>query len=473
MYEFGRSVAQSDAEAMNWYKKAAEQDYAESQAQLGIMYEHLQGENPNYVEAYFWESLGVRGAFKNPDVYNLPRMAAAHLTPDQRKAVDERVQAWLKAHPAQTYADPLQGGIAAYDRKDYETALKLWQPLAEQGNAAAQTRLGNLYYKGEGVTQSVAEALRWWRKAADQSEPIAENNVGNFYQNGIGVPRDPAEAMNWYLLAAKHGSVRAMANIGWLYQHGVGGAVNDAEAVKWSKMAAEKGDVQGQRQLGWIYTYRSPVNYPEAMKWSLKAAAQGDVSSQSNVGWLYLQGLGVPKDYAEAAKWYRLSANQGYANGQCQLAWLYLTGNGIPKDTSQARDLYQKGAAQGDSTCETMLGWMSYNVPPVDYNEAMKWSLKAANQGAPVAQNNIGCLYENGYGVTQDYRQAMTWYQKGMKGGYIHTLFNIGHLYAEGLGVQKNASRARMLMVIAASLGDQDALDWLIMDNWKMIVFLL
>ncbi len=43
-------------------------------------------------------------------------------------------------------AGPLEDGLAAYESKDYATALKLWRPLAEQGNADAQNNLGFMYY---------------------------------------------------------------------------------------------------------------------------------------------------------------------------------------------------------------------------------------------------------------------------------------------------------------------------------------
>ena len=39
-------------------------------------------------------------------------------------------------------AGPLEDAVAAYQRQDYATALKLWRPLADKGNADAQFRLG-------------------------------------------------------------------------------------------------------------------------------------------------------------------------------------------------------------------------------------------------------------------------------------------------------------------------------------------
>jgi TPR repeat protein len=42
-------------------------------------------------------------------------------------------------------AGPLEDGQAAFDRGDYETALRLWRPLADQLNSKAQTSLGLMY----------------------------------------------------------------------------------------------------------------------------------------------------------------------------------------------------------------------------------------------------------------------------------------------------------------------------------------
>ena len=51
--------------------------------------------------------------------------------------------------------------MAAYDRKDYATALREFRPLAEQGMAEAQFNLGTFYQFGWGVRQDHAEAVRW------------------------------------------------------------------------------------------------------------------------------------------------------------------------------------------------------------------------------------------------------------------------------------------------------------------------
>ena len=75
---------------------------------------------------------------------------------------------------------------------DYSTALQEWKPLADQGDASAQTNLGVMYKFGQGVLQDYAEAVRWYRLAADQGDARAQLSLGVMYANGWGVLQDKA-----------------------------------------------------------------------------------------------------------------------------------------------------------------------------------------------------------------------------------------------------------------------------------------
>jgi len=54
MYAEGKGVERDDAEAVKWFRKAAEQDYASAQNQLGMMYEQGRGVPRDYVKATEW-----------------------------------------------------------------------------------------------------------------------------------------------------------------------------------------------------------------------------------------------------------------------------------------------------------------------------------------------------------------------------------------------------------------------------------
>jgi TPR repeat protein len=71
-------------------------------------------------------------------------------------------------------ADPWEDGMAAYNRGDYVPAIRLFRPLAEQGNAKAQNVLGVMYRRGEGVARNSVRAFMWFSRAAARGDARAK-----------------------------------------------------------------------------------------------------------------------------------------------------------------------------------------------------------------------------------------------------------------------------------------------------------
>ena len=94
------------------------------------------------------------------------------------------------------------GEYVAYDRSSYKTALGVWLPLAEQGDPAAQTYVGEIFEKGLGVAPDHTAAAQWYRRAAERGYSRAAINLGQLYEQGLGVPKNPAQALSWYRRAA-------------------------------------------------------------------------------------------------------------------------------------------------------------------------------------------------------------------------------------------------------------------------------
>ena len=115
-------------------------------------------------------------------------------------------------------AGPLEDAVAAHDRGDYATALRLFRPLANQGHAGGQFNLGVMYENGKGVPQNYAEAVKWYRLAADQGHAGAQTNLGGMYVNGWGVPQNYAEGLRWSRKAADQGVALAQNNRGGIYE---------------------------------------------------------------------------------------------------------------------------------------------------------------------------------------------------------------------------------------------------------------
>jgi TPR repeat protein len=70
-------------------------------------------------------------------------------------------------------AGPWEDGMASYNRGDYAPAIRLFRPLAEQGNAKAQSALGVMYRRGEGVARSSVRAFLWFSRAAARGDAKA------------------------------------------------------------------------------------------------------------------------------------------------------------------------------------------------------------------------------------------------------------------------------------------------------------
>lgn len=90
------------------------------------------------------------------------------------------------------------GEYVAFDRADYKTALKVWMPAAEAGDAEAQNSVGEIFERGLGTDPNYQVAALWYRKAAEQGHKGAQFNLGTLYETGNGVPQDKAMALNWY-----------------------------------------------------------------------------------------------------------------------------------------------------------------------------------------------------------------------------------------------------------------------------------
>ncbi|MGH1485282.1 MAG: caspase family protein [Cellvibrionaceae bacterium] len=94
------------------------------------------------------------------------------------------------------------GEYVAYDRADYRSALKVWLPMAQDGDAEAQTYVGEIFEKGIGQTPDYASAFTWYSKAAEQGFVRGQINLGYLYEKGLGVKPDVAKALNWYRKAS-------------------------------------------------------------------------------------------------------------------------------------------------------------------------------------------------------------------------------------------------------------------------------
>jgi TonB family protein len=257
MYDKGQGVTQDYAEAVRWYKLAAEQGDVRAQFNLGFMYDKGQGVTQDYAEAVRWYKLAAEipkldapNEPPNPisntsatfDNYNNVLWAA--IVKHKQYPIIARMSGWQgqviiellldgngilkskKIHTSSGYdvldkqalemidkAVPFPPPPEALRASGFRIKVPIpFKLVAPQGDVRAQVNLGLMYDKGQGVTQDYAEAVRWYKLAAEQGNINAQYDLGGKYLLGFGVAQDYVMAYMWYNLAARTGDKDAVAN---------------------------------------------------------------------------------------------------------------------------------------------------------------------------------------------------------------------------------------------------------------------
>jgi len=129
--------------------------------------------------------------------------------------------------------------------KDYAEVVRGLPKVAAQGDAVAQSNLGNRYAEGKNYTESA----RWYRMSAEQGDAHGQYSMGWSYEFGNGVPKDGAEAARWYRKSAEQGYTHAQEVLGGIYAHGDGVLQDDVEGYFWWNLAASAPDMEYVQKL--------------------------------------------------------------------------------------------------------------------------------------------------------------------------------------------------------------------------------
>lgn len=187
-WELGKAFSQGEfglekdqQEAVKWFRKAAEQNFASAQFNLGACYMFGNGVEKEQQEAVKWY---LKAAEQN-DVWSQFNLGTCYYNGN---------------------------GV----RQDVAEAVKWYRKAAEQNYVLAQDVMGDLYGSGIGMPQDLTEAVKWYRKAAEQNFAPAQRKVGEAYFKGIVVEKNMTEAYKWFLLAVTQGDEDAKARVRYL-----------------------------------------------------------------------------------------------------------------------------------------------------------------------------------------------------------------------------------------------------------------
>ena len=168
-----------------------------------------------------------------------------------------------------------------------------------------------------------AKALTALQYAADQGQPAAQWKLGRMYADGDGVPQDQIRAFNYFSeIANTHpdespgtAQARFVANafvsLGHYYLTGIPNSKIKANAARarelYTYAATYFGDADAQYELGRLYLDSSPNDPHEAARWFQLAANKGQCRAEAALGDILFQGQHVPRQAARGLMWLTLS----------------------------------------------------------------------------------------------------------------------------------------------------------------------
>jgi TPR repeat protein len=168
-----------------------------------------------------------------------------------------------------------------------------------------------------------AKALTALQYAAEQGQPAAQWKLGRMYADGDGVPQDQIRAFNYFSeIANTHpdespgtAQARFVANafvsLGHYYLSGIPNSKIKPNAARarelYTYAATYFGDADAQYELGRLYLDSTPNDPHEAARWFQLAANKGQCRAEAALGDILFQGQHVPRQAARGLMWLTLS----------------------------------------------------------------------------------------------------------------------------------------------------------------------
>ena len=212
-------LAVNPAQALVWFTRAAEQQYADAQFDVGIFYKDGTTVPRDLVRAKQWLSkAAAQGHIK-------AKVALQDIIRDETSTA---------------------GGTEKTFK--FSESLPVYR-AAVNGDVNAQFELGLLFIRGDAVLKDFTRGIEWLQRAAEQDHIGAQLELAGMYLRGVELQQDAAAAFQWYMRAARRGDAQAQYMLGNLYRAGSGVRENRSEASRWYAAAAKQGHIKAKERL--------------------------------------------------------------------------------------------------------------------------------------------------------------------------------------------------------------------------------
>lgn len=221
----------------------------------------------------------------------------------------------------------------------YEFGYRLLKADAEKGRPSAATRLGLMFFYGQGVKADANQAIKWLQRGVELGSAQAKLALGRLTIWNSTPGYNATQAMEMLQDAADAGQGSAWLYIGLAYSGAYGGRINHPRAVDAFRHAHESGtSAEGTRQYGLSFLTGLGVKKEPNRGYDLikEAARRGNSEAMYNLGLLYRQGIGIAKNKKEEIKWFKRASAYKIPDADYYLGIAYRDGDGLPKNKELA-----------------------------------------------------------------------------------------------------------------------------------------
>lgn len=365
------------------------------------------------------------------------------------------------------------------EKPEFQKAMEILLPEANQGNGYACYDLGRMYLQGQGCEENEEEAQKWFQNALEafqKAEQTTEKKdylryrIGKCYAYGYGTEQSYEEAARWFQQAGNNPF--AAYALGGQYLRGQGVEQNDKLAYALFQMAAVQGNAYAQYQLGrmcrnGIGTRVDPIS---SRQWYEKAyqgflameRTMADDKLYYRLGSMNLKGTGTEVDLEQARFYFEKAVELGNADALYGLGKLYLKPGFPDFDPAKAIAYLEQAVEKGNAFAKYQLGKLLCQGDIVEKDIARGLPLleELAQSDVPFAAYIAGKVYLK-EADWKDVKKAIHYFQQAAERGNSYAEYQLGKIYYFGNGARVDQERGLEYLKASASHGNQYAVNLL------------
>ena len=333
-----------------------------------------------------------------------------------------------------------------YDSEDYIDSKELYQKAAVLGSGSAYTKLGEIYFYGNGVDKDLKIAFDYFEKAAKLNDGQACSYLGDYYRLGTIEDKNGLKALEYYKKAIENKFYGAYSNMGLLYWFGCPCLEQNGKlAIDYFNKAVEHGRSRAKYFLGLIYAEGKIVakDIDKAISYYIEAGKEGVTDAYYNLGCIYKDGDGVDKNIDLALEYFEKSGDGGDPWGYVQMGLIYNSEYEY-RYQDKSEKWFKKAGANGLPEGYYFLGeayWLKIDNETyyhTDRKEAAKWLEKAAEMGYVPAYGELCKMYSSwgdspiSENMLESWIKAEQYWEKGIELGSTYCMSELADRYLEG-----------------------------------------